>query len=187
MIENMNDERESYSDLDNPCAHLAHLPRQQRRAAMRAEAKAKRQSITHQVKLADHDGMPLATSAECLADPLLRSTNTFRKECFRSRERVFVPTATKKPGRPVRKISEMNFSQLGRTFRRSYAKRFHHIPKMFKRITGTDENAEKLRAFLSSAINAHDQQIIRVNAEIAKRHSKHIAEAGRAITEARAW
>lgn len=175
---------ESFSDLDNPFAHLAHLPRQQRRAAMRAEAKAKRQSLKHQVKLADHDGMPLATSAEALIDSA-HTTRPFRKECFRSRERVYVPTATRK-NRADRKVAEMNFSQLGRSFRRSYAKRHKHLPKMFKRIVGTDENAEKTRGFIMSAMAAHDQQIIRVNAEIVKRHAKHITT----ITpkdEARVW
>jgi hypothetical protein len=142
--------------------------------------------LKHQVKLADREGMPLETSAEALIDSA-HTTAAFRKECFRSRERVYVPIATKKSGKPERKVSEMNFCQLGRSFRRSYAKRHHHIPKMFKRIIGTDENAEKVRAFLSSAIVAHDQQIIRVNNEIAKRHSKHIAAQGRAMTEARLW
>lgn len=157
------------SDLDNPFAHLAHLPRQQRRAAMRAEAKAKRQSVKHQVQLAEHDGMPLATSAECLADPTLRTTRTFREECFRSRQKVYVPTAKPKPGRHERKLRAMNFSQLGRSFRRSYAKRFKHIPNLFKRIKGTDEKAEKTRQVLNAAIYAHDQNIIRVNSEIARR------------------
>lgn len=163
------DEQESYSDLDNPIAHLAHLPRPERRRQMRAEQKAKRQSLKHQVQQAEREGMPLETSADCLSDPTLHTTNTFRKECFRSRQVVYVPTATKKPGKPERKIAEMSFRQLGRAFRTSYAKRHKNIPNLFKRIRGTSEKAEKTRQMLSHAMFLHDQNIIRVNREIAKR------------------
>lgn len=163
------DEQESFSDLDNPIAHLAHLPRPERRRQMRAEQKAKRQSLKHQVQQAEREGMSLETSAECLADPTLRTTSNFRKECFRSREVAFVPTATKKPGKPERKIAEMSFRQLGRAFRTSYAKRHKHIPNLFKRVRGIDAKAEKIRKALTHAMFLHDQNIIRVNIEIAKR------------------
>lgn len=155
------------------------------RRAQAADRKAKSISLKHQVTLAEREGMPLETSADALIDSA-HTTRPFRKECFRSRQNVYAPTATRR-AKADRKVGEMNFSQLCRAFERSYAKRFKHLPNMFKRIKGTDENAEKLRQFISSAIVAHDKQIIRVNTEIAKRHAKHIAAAGRALTEARLW
>lgn len=160
------------------------MSRNFKRAALRREKRLEEANPKHQVKLEDHDGMPLETSADSLTSQI--STRTFRKECFRSRERVFVPTAVRR-SKADRKVSEMNFCQLGRSFRRSYAKRFQHIPAMFKRITGTDENAEKSRNLLIMATKAHDEHIIRVNTEIGKRHTKHIAAKVRQQTEARLW
>lgn len=75
--------------------------------------KVKVYSPKHQVVEAEREGMPLSVSADCLSDPKGKTTNAFRKECWRSRERIFVPTQKPKPGYPQRKIAEKSFKQLG--------------------------------------------------------------------------
>jgi hypothetical protein len=163
---------QSFSDLDNPFAHLAHLPRPERRRQMRAEMKAKQQSLKHQVRVpepGEYDGMPPETAADCLCDTKARTSNTFRKTCKAARERVIVPTAVKKEGRVERRIAKMNFRQLGKAFRRSYYQRFTFIPRVLARIRGDKPEAEKLRNVLRSALASHDAHIINVNTEITKR------------------
>lgn len=140
--------------------------------------KSKVYSPKHQVVEAEREGMPLSVSADCLSDPTLKTTNTFRKECWRSRERVFVPTQKPKPGYPQRKIAEKSFKQLGSSFRRSYAKRFKHIPRRLVRLeqlraTATEEQALRItqaQNALRHIAGLHDANMKLVNAEIIKRH-----------------
>lgn len=140
--------------------------------------KVKVYSPKHQVTLAEREGMPLQTSADCLSDPKGKTTAAFRKECWRSRERVFTPTERPKPGYPQRKIAEKSFKQLGSSFRRSYNKRFKHIPKRIVRLEklrATASEAQSLK--ITQAQNAlrgiaglHDANMKLINAEIIKRH-----------------
>jgi hypothetical protein len=126
----------------------------------------------------EREGMPLSTSADCLSDPKGKTTAAFRKECWRSREKVFVPTATPKPGYPQRKIAEKSFKQLGQSFRRSYRMRFLKIPRRLARLeklraTATEDQAVKItqaQNALRSVAGLHDANMKLVNAEIIKRH-----------------
>lgn len=177
------------SDIDNPIAHLAHLPRPERRRQARAEAKAARLSPKHQVKVpapGEYDGMPPETAADCLTG--WKNTNTFRKTCKAARERIITPTATPNVGYPDRKIRECKFSQLVAMFNRSFAARFLHIPfalsklnvdRVFvkrRRVIGDKAVkivTDKRNAFMF-AIQMHDEILQRVSLEINRRHAKHL-------------
>ena len=151
-----------------------------KRADLRRTVKAMQTpSPAHKVAEQEREGMPLSTSADCLSDPTLRTTRTFRKECWRSRERVFVPTAAPKPGYPQRKIAEKSFKQLGQSFRRSYRMRFQKIPRRLVRLERLKSNVmeESQMLKITQAQNAlrsvaalHDANMKLVNAEIIKRH-----------------
>lgn len=183
-------DNESFSDLDNPVAHFAHLPtRQQRRAAQRAEAKALQRSPKHQVLVpapGEYDGMPPETAADCLVD--WRKSNTFRKTCKAARERIITPNVPPIQGYPERKIRERNFKQLCNMFNRSFACRFHHIPRALdslnvdrvfvrrRRIIGNRavkicQQRAKTLVFLKQV---HDENLRLVTAEINRRHANHL-------------
>lgn len=133
---------------------------------------------SHQVVEQEREGMPLSTSADCLSDPKGKTTAAFRRECWRSREKVYTPTAKPKPGYPQRKISEKSFKQLGQSFRRSYRKRFQQIPRRIAqleklRATSTETQCLKITQAqngLRSIAALHDVNMKLGNAEIIKRH-----------------
>jgi len=135
-------------------------------------------SPKHQVVEQEREGMPLSTSADCLSDPKGKTTAAFRKECWRSRARVFMPAATPKPGYPQRKISEKSFKQLSQSFRRSYRKRFQQIPRRIAQLEKLRAASTKTQCLkitqaqngLRSIAALHDANMKLVNAEIIKRH-----------------
>lgn len=167
------------------------ITRQQRRAANRAEIKAANRSPKHLVKIPDpgeYDGMPPETAADCLSDPLMKNSNTFRKTCKLARCRIITPTAAPLPGYPDRKIRECNFRQLVAMFNRSFNARFLHIPmalsklnvdRVFvkrRRVIGDKAVkiiTDKRNAFMF-AIQMHDEILQRVSLEINRRHATHL-------------
>lgn len=173
--------------------NLAHLPRQQRRAAIRAELKTEQRSPKHSIAApveGEYDGIHPEAATEVLCDPKGRITNAYRKECHRARAKVFTPAAKQKEGFGERKIAEKNFRQLRNSFRRSYRKRFDHIPTAIKRLDASrvfvnrrrvfgqtaDAIVERKAKLLHTLAAMHDRNIALISNEIRRRHAKAYEE-----------
>lgn len=151
-------------------------------------------SPDHKIEEKTVEGMPPETAAEELL--ARRTTNAFRKECWRCRTKVYVSTREKKA---KDKIPGLTFKQLCTRFDRSFRVRFSIIPNRMKSLAARaqacagalatlgedDEDArvklERSLVRINEAIKfcqfiseQHGESLARVNAEIARRHAKHI-------------
>lgn len=132
----------------------------------------------------EHDGMPREVATAMLSEPRARLTNTFRKQCKRARETVFVSSS------PIRRVSTKEYSltetipatleakterrfksatlrQLIQWLRRAISRRYA-VQHKYLSITGDTPKDEAMRIALSMLADRLD--IIRDAAEHEIKH-----------------